>query len=131
MCSTTASHSDPVRFLSSVFIIVQSDTRNREYLISCLLKKVLNSYFLSKVLFPSRYFLRAFTFWKELACLFYKSPLLFLTFVNCEGPYRGTSLQHCSMLRYCVCAIRSHPENKFDKIVAVAERYLIITHVKK
>ena len=34
------------------------------------------------------------------------------------------------MLRYCVCAITSHPENKFDEIVAVAERYLISNHVK-
>ena len=35
---TTATHGYAVRFLSSVFITAQSDTRNREYLISWLLK---------------------------------------------------------------------------------------------
>ena len=75
-------------------------------------KKVLNSYFLSKVLFPSLWFVRKFTFWKELVSLFYKSPPPFLTFVNCKGPYRGASSQHWSILWHCVCAIRSHPKNK-------------------
>ena len=48
----------------------------------------------------------------ERTSLFYKSPLPFLTFVNCKGPHRRTSSQHWSMLRYCVCAIRNHPKNK-------------------
>ena len=34
--SKTAAHGDAVRVLSSVFIIGQSDTRNKEYLISWL-----------------------------------------------------------------------------------------------
>ena len=53
--------------------------------------------------------------------------------MNCKGPYRETSSQHWSMLRYCLCAIRSHPRtrNKFVGIVAAVECYLIITHVKK
>ena len=32
--------------------------------------------------------------------------------MNCKGPYRGTSSQHLSMLRYYVCAIKSHARNK-------------------
>ena len=38
MTSETATHSDAVGRLSSVFIIAQSDTRNIEYLISWLQK---------------------------------------------------------------------------------------------
>ena len=34
----TATHGDAMRVLSSVFIIGQSDTKNREYLISCVIK---------------------------------------------------------------------------------------------
>ena len=36
------------------------------------------------------------------------------------------------MFWYCICAIRSHPKNwnKFVEVAAVAERYLIITHIK-
>ena len=44
MSSITATHGDAVRVLSSVFVIIHSDARNREYLISWLLKKVLNGY---------------------------------------------------------------------------------------
>ena len=43
MSLKTATHGDAVRVLSSVFIIGQSDTRNRDY----------KSYFLSEVPFPS------------------------------------------------------------------------------
>ena len=39
MSSATATHGDAVRVLSSVFDIAQSNTRNREYLISWLQKK--------------------------------------------------------------------------------------------
>ena len=73
-----------------------------------------------KATFWVRYFFRVFkdiyfferTIMRELACLFYKSLLLFLTFVNCKGPYRKTSSQNLSMFQYCVCAIRSHPKSK-------------------
>ena len=41
MSSTTATHGDALRVPSSVFIILQSDTRNRAYLISWLQKKSL------------------------------------------------------------------------------------------
>ena len=41
MSSATATHGDAVRVLSSVFIIVQRDTGNREHLISWLQKKSL------------------------------------------------------------------------------------------
>ena len=68
MSSTAATHGDAVRVLSSVFIIVQNDTRNRVSNELVAEKNVLNSYFLSKVLFPSLYFLRTFTFWIKLAC---------------------------------------------------------------
>ena len=49
-------------------------------------KKARIGYFLSKVIFPSLYpFSGNFseTFWKELVCLFCKSLLSFLTFMNC------------------------------------------------
>ena len=41
MSLTTATHGDAMRVVSSVFIIAQIDTRNREYLIRRLQKKVL------------------------------------------------------------------------------------------
>ena len=51
--SITATHGDAVRVPFSVCIIAQTDNRDREYLIRWLQKKVLKSYSLSKVLFPS------------------------------------------------------------------------------
>ena len=105
MSLKTAAHGDTVRVLSSVFIIGQKITRNREYLISWLLKLPFELGTFSE-------FLKAFTFWKDLICLFYKSLLPFLTFVNYKGPSRETSSQHLSMFRYCVCLIRSHPKSK-------------------
>ena len=41
MSLTTATHGDAMRVVSSVFIIAQIDTRNREYLIRRLQKKIL------------------------------------------------------------------------------------------
>ena len=41
MSLTTATHGDAMRVVSSVFIITQIDTRNREYLIRQLQKKIL------------------------------------------------------------------------------------------
>ena len=41
MSLTTATHGDAMRVVSSVFIIAQIDTRNREYLIRRLQKKSL------------------------------------------------------------------------------------------
>ena len=49
--STTATHSDVIRVLSSVFIIAQSDTRNTKYLISQLQKISLQQLLLRKLLF--------------------------------------------------------------------------------
>ena len=48
---TTATHDDTVIVLSSAFIIAQSDTNNREYLISFLQKISLEQLLLSKVFF--------------------------------------------------------------------------------
>ena len=82
-----------MRVLSSLFIIGQSDTRNREYLISWLQKLLFEEGTFSE-------FLRTSTFWKELACLFHKSLLPFLTFVNCEGPPKDffTTFDHVLIL---------------------------------
>ena len=64
-----------------------------------------------------------------------KSLLLFLTLVNYEGPYLGEGF----LRNLCLCfdtvfaqlGVISRTRNKFVEIIAVAERYLIITHVKK
>ena len=53
MNPATATHSDAMRVFSSVFVIAQRYTRDKEYLISWLQKQAWNSYFLSDVLFPS------------------------------------------------------------------------------
>ena len=73
---------DIVRVLSSTFIIVQSDTRNIEYLI-CWLQKISLDYLLFEYLYQPL----VFAFCKEIVCLIFKSLLIFLTFVNYEGPY--------------------------------------------
>ena len=51
----------------------------------------------------------------------------------CKGLYQGTSSQHCPWFDITFAQLEIIPKtsNKFVKIVAVAERYLIITHVKK
>ena len=108
---TTATHGYVVKVLSSLFITPQSNTRNRESLISCLLKISLEqlifgySTFSELLVFTEFYFL-------ERISLFYKLLLPFLTFMNCEGPYRGLFSQPLSIFRYYVCAIRSHPKSK-------------------
>ena len=103
MSSTTANHGDAVRVLCFVFIIAQSDTKNIECLTSWLQKISLEQLLLSQVLFPSFSFLRTYTSWKELVCLFYKSLLPFLNFVNCEVLYLAEefldNLFPCSILR--------------------------------
>ena len=71
--------------LSSVIIIAQSDTKNIEYII-CWVNKIS----LEQLLFEYGTFfpvLSSETYCKELVCLFCKSLLPFLAFVNCEGPY--------------------------------------------
>ena len=123
MSSTSPTYCDDVRVASSVFIIAQSDTRKRECLICWLQKKVLRTS-LKRLLFEwgtFSEFLRISTFWKELA------------FSNFKGPYQETSSQHLSMFRYCVWAIRNHPESKekFVEIAAAAVCYLRILTGKK
>ena len=54
MSSTTATYGDVARVLSSVFIFVQIDTRNRVFDWLVAEKKSYAAAFLSKVLFPSR-----------------------------------------------------------------------------
>ena len=68
--------------------------------------------------------------------MFYKSLLGFLTFVNCEGSYLAKKfLQNilcpCFDFVFAPLVVISGTRNKFIEIVAVAERYLIITRVKK
>ena len=86
-------HGDAMRVLSSVFITGQSDTKSREYLISWLEKLLFESGTFSEVL-------RTSTFWKEIACLLYKSLLPFLTFVDCKGPLKDffTTFDHVLIL---------------------------------
>ena len=116
-----------MRLLSSAIIIAQSDTRNTEYLISWLQKLSLE-----QLLLRQGTFFRASSF---KVCLFYKSLLSFLTFVICEVflPCREISRQHLSMfdIVFAQLGVIPRTRNKFLKIVAVAERYFIIAHVKK
>ena len=64
--------------------------------------------------------------------MLYKSPLPFLNFVNCEGPYRGISSQPLSMFQYVFAEseLILRTRIKFVEIVSVAEHGLVITHVK-
>ena len=131
----TATHSDAVRVIFSVFIIAQIVTRNILYFISWLQKVSLK-----KLLFEfgtcsdPLVFIRTFTFWKKIVCLFYKSLLTFLTLVNCKGPYLSEGFLHnlcqCLNIVYAQLGVIPRTRNKFAEIVVVAERYLIITHVK-
>ena len=54
-------------------------------------------------------------------CLFFKPLVPSLTYVNCEGPYDNAFAQS---------GVITRRRKKFVEIVAVAECYLIITHVK-
>ena len=91
-------HGDRLRFFSSVFIIAQSDTRNREYLISWLQEISLEQLlfelgtFYEPLAFKDRYFL-------ERTSLFYKSLPPVLTFVTCEDPYLADRFLH----KLCPC----------------------------
>ena len=84
-------------FLLSLFKV----TPETGYLISWLLKESLKQLFFKDIYFLER---------TSLFVLYIAT--IFLNFVNCKGPYPGTTPQHCSMLPYCVCAITSHPNNK-------------------
>ena len=53
----------------------------------------------SKVIFPSLLFLRIYTFWEELFCLFYKSLLSSLTFVRWKFFYLVERFLH----KLCPC----------------------------
>ena len=83
---------------------------------------------MSKVLFPK--FLRTDIFWKELVCLFYKSLLPFIIFVNCEGLYLAEGFIHnlcpCFDIVFAQLGVIKRTRNKFVETVAVSERYLII-----
>ena len=61
-------------------------------------------------------------------CLFYKTLLPFLTFVNGKGHYRDTSSQHLSCFDtvFAQLGVIPRARNKFVEIVAAAECYLII-----
>ena len=91
-----------------------------------------------------RYFFRASilslvlfseTFWKKLACLFCKSLLPFLTFVNCEGPYLTEGFLHnlwpCFDIVFVPLGVITRTNNNIVEIVAASERYLLINYLKK
>ena len=127
MSSATAMHSDTVRVLSSVFIIAQSDTREIKYLISWLQKKVWDCYFLRKLTFSEPLEFKGIYF-------FEKSLVPFLTFLNSEGPYLAEGSHHnlCPCFDIVFVQLGDIPRTRsmFAEIVAAAEHYLIITHVK-
>ena len=79
-------------------------------------------------------FLRTYTFWKELVCLLYRSLSPSLTFVYCKGPYLAEEFfhNHCPCFDIAIAQLGaiSRRRNNSVEIVAVAERYLIVTHVK-
>ena len=85
---------------------------------------------MSKVPFLSLYFLKTETLWKELVCLFYKSLLPFLTFVNCEGSFLAEGILHnlcpCFDIAFVQLGVITRTRNKFFEIVAASERYLTI-----
>ena len=67
-------------------------------------------------------------------CLFYKSLLPFLTFVNWECPYlaKGLLRNVCPCFDIVFAQVRVIPRtrNKFVETVTVAQRHLIIAHVE-
>ena len=81
---------------------------------------------MSKVRFPSLYFLRTYTFWKKLVCKIFKLLLPFLIFVNCKGPY----LCPCFGIAFRQLGVIPRTRNKFNEITVVAECYLITNQVK-
>ena len=127
MRSTTAMHGDTVRVLSSVFIIAQNDTREIKYLISWLQKTSLGLLLFEKVTFSEPLDFKGMYF-------FEKSLLPFLTFLNSEGPYLAEGCHHdlCPCFDIVSVQLGDIPRTRstFAEIVAAAEHYLIITHVK-
>ena len=125
-------HGDRLRFFSSVFIIAQSDTRNREYLISWLQEISLEQLlfelgtFYEPLAFKDRYFL-------ERTSLFYKSLLPVLTFVTCEVPYLADGFLHklCPCFDILFAQSEVTPRNKFVVIVAVAINYCYNYNLRK
>ena len=81
---------------------------------------------MSKVRFPSLYFLRTYTFWKKLICKIFKLLLPFLIFVNCKDPY----LCPCFGIAFRQLGVIPRTRNKFNEITVVAECYLITNQVK-
>ena len=81
---------------------------------------------MSKVRFPSLYFLRTYTFWKKLICKILKLLLPFLIFVNCKDPY----LCPCFGIAFRQLGVIPRTRNKFNEITVVAECYLITNQVK-
>ena len=70
-------------------------------------------------------FLRTYTFWTELVCSIFKSPLPFLTFMNYKGPYFVDGFLHnlcpCFKIAFAELRVISRTRNKFVEIVTVAK----------
>ena len=115
--------------LSSVIIIARSDNSNTE--IGWLKKSSLQLLFFEQgTISVSILFLVLFwrLFSKELVCLFCKSLLPFLTFVNCEGSYLAERLLSnlCPWFGIVLVPLRviTRTNNKIAEIVAASECYL-------
>ena len=74
-------------------------------------------------------------FWKALICLFCKSLLPLLAFVNCEDPYLAKGFLHslcpCFDIAFAALGVIARANNKIVEIVAASECYLIINPFKK
>ena len=64
----------------------------------------------------------------------FKSPLIFLTFVNYEAPYFAEgfllNLRQCFDIGFVQLGVIPRTKNEFVEIVTVAECYLITNYVK-
>ena len=68
-------------------------------------------------------------------CLFSKSFLTFLTFVNCKSPYLAEGFHHqnlcpCFDIVFVQLGVIPQTRSKFVEIVAAGECYLVTTHIK-
>ena len=108
-----------------LYFLLLNLIRNMEYLISWLQKISLEL-----ATFWVRYFLRTYTFWKELVCLIFKSLLPFITFVNYQGPYFAEGFLHNLCPCFHIAFAQLDSRNKLFEILAVAECYFITNHVK-
>ena len=117
---------------SSVFIITQSNNRNRDYSVIWLIKISLEQLLFELGSFSERLvYQETSTFWKELYCLFHKSLLPSVTFVN-SIVLNEKFLHHlclCSDIVFAQLEVIARKRNNFAEIATVAECYLITTHV--